>query len=739
MQQHPDLEFELERLAYTKRYMQKLLEESLRDVKSSQDQIRQSMADLDYLDSSLSYINILTNARFFEMARSQKEGLEAIQQKPYFARIHFQKEDEADELLYIGKTSLFHRETQEPIIVDWRSPVANVYYDGRLGALSYKVRDEEFEGHLYSKRQYRIEGGELLDIRDVDLTTNDELLQEALAGKADTRLTEIVSTIQAEQNAIIRANLKQPIIVQGAAGSGKTTIALHRISYFLYTMGENFPSEKLMILAPSKLFMDYIADVLPELGVGRICQTTYAEYVLNATGLKLKLTDSDAKLEQLAELETLNSNLLFVTRIKGTLQYRDIMQRYVNKLELEVAELFEDVFIEKYRILKGSRLKELFLKDFSYMPVEKRLERIKVIVQSDVKRKRKQLLDMLTTKYDAALDKALYGIRDDERRKAKLTRILEERDERLPIIEKEGKTAVAVYMRRFKKFNVKKLYRDWLTNRQLQSELAYQWTENDSNAFFSAHEKERWEIEDLAAIYYLHALLKGVSDVWKMRVVFIDEVQDYSEFQLASLQDGLETDMFTMVGDLAQGIHSYRSLTSWEPVKELFPRATYTTLQKSYRTTIEIMNLANKVLAQMDEDLPLVEPVVRHGREPDFYECPAFDGHKINEIYSGIVERGHQSIALICKTRKDANAIYSYLQELGLPVQLLGEQSGINDSCLLIVPSHLAKGLEFDAVIIASFDEPFRNHPIDRKLLYVAMTRPMHELHLVEVADILIR
>src|SRR4051794_6799413 len=117
MQKHPDFEFEIQRLDYTKQYMQKLLEESLRDVKSSQDQIRQSMADLDYLDSSLSYINILTNARFFEMARSQKEGLEAIQQKPYFARIHFRKEDEADELLYIGKTSLFHRETQEPIIV----------------------------------------------------------------------------------------------------------------------------------------------------------------------------------------------------------------------------------------------------------------------------------------------------------------------------------------------------------------------------------------------------------------------------------------------------------------------------------------------------------------------------------------------------------------------------------------------------------------------------------------------
>ena len=731
MQKHPDFEFELQRLDYTKHYMQRLLEESMRDVQSSQDEIRHAMADLDYLDSSLSYINILTNTRFFEMARTQKEGLEAIQQKPYFARIHFQTEGEKDEFLYIGKTSVFHQETQEPIIVDWRSPVANVYYDGRLGDLTYKVRDEEISGHLFSKRQYKIEEGELLDVLDIDLTTNDELLQDALAGKADVRLTEIVSTIQAEQNEIIRANLKQPIIVQGAAGSGKTTIALHRISYFLYTMGTDFPSEKLMILAPSKLFMEYIGDVLPELGVGRICQTTFAEYVLDATGLKLKLADPNKKLELLTAADSVNEDQLFIARMKGTLRYREIMQRYVEKLEQETAALFEDVYIEKYRIMRASRLKKLFLEDFNYIPLEKRIERIKLIMQSEVNRKRKQLYKILSDKYEEALDKALYGIRDDEKRRARITRVMDERDERLPSIEKEGKKTVSSYMKRFKKFNIKSLYRDWLTNPQLHIELACHWSESEMDAFFAAHASESWETEDLAALYYLHAKLKGVADEWKMRVVFIDEVQDYSEFQLAALQDGLETDMFTMVGDLAQGIHSYRALTSWDPVQEMFPRATYTTLQKSYRTTIEIMQLANKVLAQMDEDLPLVEPVVRHGREPEFYEMKRLNASNVNEIYESILSRGHRSIALICKTRKEAAAIHKQLEKSGMPVQLLGENSDINGDCLLIVPSHLSKGLEFDAVIIAAFDEPFRDHPIDRKLLYVAMTRPMHELHLL--------
>ncbi|MDW0108751.1 HelD family protein [Sporosarcina aquimarina] len=731
MQRHPDFEFEAERLDYTVRYMRRLLEESQRDVDASQEQVRHAMADLDYLDSSLSYINILTNTRFFEMARSQKEAFEAVQQKPYFARIHFQPEHEKDQFLYIGKTSVFHQETQDPIIVDWRSPVANVYYDGRLGDLTYDVRGEEVSGHLHSKRQYQIEDGELLDVRDIDLTTNDELLQEALAGKADVRLTEIISTIQSEQNDIIRASLRKPIIVQGAAGSGKTTIALHRISYFLYTKGTDFPANKLMILAPSKLFMDYIGDVLPELGVGDICQTTFEEYMLNATGLKMKLTDTNAKLERLASSDSLDETEVLIARMKGSQEYRTIMKRYVKKLEAETVALFEDVFIDKYRIMGAKRLQKLFLEDFGYLPIEKRLERIKLIMKTEVTRKRKQLYTLLSDKYEAALDKALYGIRDDEKRRTRITRIMDERDGRLPSIEKEGKQKVASYMKKFKKFNVKQLYRNWLTDGTLQAEIAPEWSEAFMGSFREAHAKNTWETEDLAALYDLHVQLKGLASEWKMRVVFIDEAQDYSEYQLTALHDGLETDLFTLVGDLAQGIHSYRSLTSWDPVREMLPEATYTTLQKSYRTTIEIMNLANTVLAQMEEDLPLVEPVVRHGIEPVFYEMDKVDIDQIREIYDEIVARGHRSVAMICKTNAEAKSLYAVLLKAEMPVQLLDDQSDIDDSCMLIVPSVLSKGLEFDAVVVAAFDDPFRDTPIDRKLLYVAMTRPMHELHVL--------
>ncbi|EON73823.1 RNA polymerase recycling motor HelD [Lysinibacillus sphaericus] len=728
--QHPDFLAELERLAYTKHYMQQILSESQRDLQSAQENIRKSMADLDYLDSSLSYLNILTNARFFEMARDQKEGLEAVQKKPYFARIHFQKTGDLEEFLYIGKTSLFHRETHEPIIVDWRSPVANVYYDGRLGDMEYDVRGEVHKGHLFAKRQYKIENGQLLDIRDIDLTTNDELLQEALGGKADVRLTEIVSTIQKEQNEIIRAHLRQPIIVQGAAGSGKTTIALHRISYFLYTMGENFNPEQLMILAPNKLFIDYIGDVLPELGVDKICQTTFADYVLAATKLKLKLRNPNEQLESLVS-DGDNQPTAWISEIKGSLYYRDVMERYVQKIEQEIAEQFEDVFIEKYRIMRASHLKKLFLHEFSYMPIENRLAHIKKVMASHVRQKKQAVLNMLHAKYDEVLGKALNGIRDDEKRRRIVTKYIDERDERIPAIEKEAKSTVSAYMRRFSKYNVKTLYRAFLTNAELLAKLAPEWHYLEQQQFLQVHAKEQWVLEDLAALYYLQARLKGIPDNWKMRVVFIDEVQDYSLFQLAALKTGLETDMFTMVGDLAQGIHSYRSLTAWEPVQNLFPRASFRTLQKSYRTTIEIMEVANEILAQMDEQLPLVEPVVRHGHPPTFLQADHFNAQQIGHIFDSIRANGHQSIALICKTTVDAIGIQQALTDYGITSQLLTEDESINQQLLLVVPSHLAKGLEFDAVIVAAFNTPFYDTKIDRKLLYVALTRAMHELYLI--------
>ena len=729
MEQHSEMELEKYRLEETLYYMQAILQTSDENLKVAQEKIKVAMTNLEYIDSSDSFLNLLTNTRFLDMALNEKEALEKVLGKPYFARIDFEREHENRELLYIGKTSLFNRETHDPIIVDWRSPVANVYYDGRLGEITYSVNEEQLKGHLYSKRQYKIENGELISFQDVDLTTNDELLQEALSQNADNRLTEIVATIQQEQNEIIRAHLRQPVIVQGAAGSGKTTIALHRVSYFLYTMGRHFDPANLMILAPNNLFIDYIGDVLPELGVNKIHQLTYAEYIIKATAIKIKLQHSNTILEQLAS--NASSDILDIVRIKGSLFYKKMLDRYVQDYEQKIAAQFEDVFIEKYRIMKAPYLQKLFLHELHYLPIEKRLEKIKKIITSEVKRKTKAVLATINAKYDEALERAINGIRDDEKRRAVVTRFVDERDERIPRVKEESKHVVSTYMRKFPKASIKNVYKQIIRSKDILNYLAPEWSIEEIEKFSNAHQKDVWTVEDLAGIFYLQAKIKGIKDEWKMRAVFIDEVQDYSLFQLASLKEGLETDLFTMVGDLAQGIHSYRSFQSWDEVCKLFPRANFMQLQKSYRTTVEIMEEANDILTKMDLSLPKVQPVVRHGAKPVFISIKEKIAEQITSIYTDILTKGYESVAVITKNIEEAIILHQQLSNSTIPLQLLKEDSkNIDKNKLLIIPSHLSKGLEFDVAIVYTTNQ-FQQSIFEQKLLYVAMTRAMHELYLI--------
>ncbi|RSL33013.1 hypothetical protein D7Z54_11905 [Salibacterium salarium] len=264
MTENEQTEFEREKqhLEDTKQYLEDVLAKAANDQEAFQGNIKHAMEELDHLDSSLSYVNILANANLLDMADKNFRNLVNVREKPYFSRIDFTpKHTGMKEQLYIGKASLYTEENHDPVIVDWRSPVANLYYEGQIGEASYEAHGDVYEGELGLKRQYTIERGQLEDMRDIDVTARDEMLQEALTTNADKRLKDIVSTIQAEQNRIIRADMQKPVIVQGVAGSGKTTIAMHRIAYFIYTYAETFNPDEMMILAPNHLFLDYISDV----------------------------------------------------------------------------------------------------------------------------------------------------------------------------------------------------------------------------------------------------------------------------------------------------------------------------------------------------------------------------------------------------------------------------------------------------------------------------------------------
>ncbi|MFT4413848.1 RNA polymerase recycling motor HelD [Fredinandcohnia humi] len=735
---HPDFEDEVERLGFTRQYMDIVIKASESSEENFRENLKGALEGVNFKDSSLSYLNMLTNSTLLRRTNEEVRNLKRNFSKPYFARIDFTRDETGkDEVLYFGKVSLFDKETQQPIIVDWRSPVANLYYDGRLGEVSYKAEGEEYNGYLSLKRQFIIDEGVLEEIRDVDLTTTDELLQKSLSESASNRLTDIVSTIQEEQNNIIRADLNKPIIVQGAAGSGKTTIALHRISYFIYTYAEYFSPDQLMILAPNRLFIDYISEVLPELGVDRILQTTFVDYVKSCLGKPLKLTNPEEKLLGFINDDFDEPDMIrWVSSFKGSLDYRDMLDHYLDDILRSLLPK-EDFYVSKFRLYKAKDLSHLITYEYRYLPFYKRIDKIKKVLQNTVRLEKKKMLLKVSQFYDQKLDNVLFKTKvDPGKRKRYVSKAMDKKAELLEEITKQSRTAVNSYIKKLPQHDVFYYYKKFVT--ELFPIYAKGMLTDEQITFFSTHQSglskmKSYELEDLAALLYLQGKLFGIKKELKARNVVIDEAQDYSYFQLAALKSALETDMFTIVGDLAQGIHSYRGISNWNHILEdIFPRATYKTLQKSYRTTIEIMNTANQLLQLLHLDLPMVEPVVRHGEVPQFYKLHSSEKATINAITDEIkrlYQQNMKTVAIIGKTNKECQKLAKAFKKYSdLPVQLLKENEEINKEEVVIVSSHLSKGLEFDAVLIYSKDEIFTKNEIDIKLLYVSMTRPLHRL-----------
>ncbi|BCB02833.1 RNA polymerase recycling motor HelD [Bacillus sp. KH172YL63] len=735
---HPDFKIESERLAFTKRYIDVVIDTSQTSKEKYKENMEKAFGDIDWGESSAAYIDILTNSSFFEMSKEELESLTKAKSKPYFARIDFQHEgSDKVEKHYIGKTSLYQRENQEQIIVDWRSPIANLYYEGRIGDVSYEAEDETYEGDLSLKRQYMVEDGLLEEIRDIDLTTTDELLQDSLAKSSSNRLTEIISTIQEEQNRIIRADLNKPIIVQGAAGSGKTTIALHRISYFIYNYKQYFDPSQLMILAPSNLFIDYISEALPELGVERVRQTTFTDYVMTCLEKSLSLVQDD-KLIKLIEAHDEEVKIAsWISGFKGSKAFRRILDDYLEEIEQRFYTS-KDFYVDKYKLYTAKRFTHLFKEEYTYMPIYRRIEKLKSLLQSYVRSNKKQMVEKVEKFFDERIETALFERSKAGNRKEYVSKALDKKTERVIEIKKAIRTSVNGYMRQFEKKSLDQYFIELFSDPERlvsysKGDLSRDQAEQLCHYTLKYAKKKKYEVEDLAILLYLQSHLFGIDKYYKAKNIVIDEAQDYSYMQLYSLKKALETDMFTLVGDLAQGIHSYRGLQSWELVyRDIFPRATYTELQKSYRTTIEIMEEANELLSLLPYDFPKVNPVVRHGDVPTYEEYADLEtlAANIEEKVEAGRKEGFHTFAVIGKSMKDCVQISEMLSHRRPgSVKLLEEKESIPKDQIVVVPSYLSKGLEFDVVIIAAVDEAFNpKNELDIKLQYVAMTRPLHKL-----------
>lgn len=615
--------------------------------------------------------------------------------KPYFARLDFKRDGESDiEELYIGKVGVID-EKNDNIIIDWRAPVSSMYYDSNIGDASYKAPEGICTGKLLLKRQYEIENKQLKSYQDVDTVSNDELLKPYLEASVDNRLKNIVSTIQHEQNRIIREPVNKNLIIQGVAGSGKTTVALHRIAYLVYNNRENIKPEQYLIIGPNKFFVNYISGVLPDLDVEDVKQLTYDELCSEILQENITLIDEDVKLLKSIK----NEKELTYQKIKVSMQFKKALDKYIKEIKENTIPIY-GVRINEKEIISNEFIKQIY-------------NSFEELDEYDNIKTRLMRTNLFFEKY---IDENIEQYREYS--------------------DKELKKALKTYFNKLIP-KITKIYQNFLSNLDKYLEISEDIKEQVKINIINLKNK-KFEFEDLSSLIYLKAKMNGIDEYGKYKQIVIDEAQDYGEFTFFSLKFILKNAAFSIFGDLAQSIYQYRSIENWESVLNNTFRyqGEIQYLLKSYRTTTEIMDSANNITKYIK--LNTAKPVIRHGKKVSFikYKEKNEQISLIKRILEQYKTQNYKTIAIICKNEEEAQELYIKLEMNDIKNITLNDTEYNGGIC--IITSYLAKGLEFDGVIISnSGEEEYNsNKIIDMKLLYVAMTRPLHELTILYKNDI---
>ena len=634
----------------------------------------------------------------------------------YFARLDFIPAGSTPETWYLGRWGVLDPVTLTPVVVDWRSPVANLYYSGQIGRMDYEAPDGRVTGELTLKRMLTVRQRELLSLFDSGIVSQEAYLQGVLGSVSTDRLREIVTTIQAEQNIVIRHPLNGNLMVQGAAGSGKTTIALHRIAYLLYSFQKILKPENMMILAPNPLFLSYISQVLPDLGVERVAQTTFEGWCREGMGRRMPKILRESRLEKNLVLSAEERERAgIILRMKGSLEMKEKLEAYLDRLQEKV--LPENGFrMAGVTLMDRAELETVFLKDLRYFPLEQRIAELKKIIRKRVQ----SAVTLLKDKYAAGAEQMVGRIRANMRestlRQQKIKELYAVRDQRYREIDERAETYLGGYREKFPLPDLTGLYRSFL----------------EEYAPEALPEDGCLRQEDLPILVMICKAVFGLKTK-QMKHIVIDECQDFSPFQIELLKEANPAATFTLVGDLYQGIRADEGIRSWRewqgPV--FGEQAELKQLTVSYRNTVEIMNLAQRVAGRYPiAGICETKPVLRHGETPRMIRA---ENEKkrlslIREQVRAWQQEGYHSIALIEKTAEQAKKLF---RQIGpeLDAHLLSETDAEYRGGVMILPASIAKGMEFDCVGIC--DASAENFPEDEflcRVLYVMMTRPLHRL-----------
>lgn len=642
--------------------------------------------------------------------------------------------------------------TLEQVVIDWRAPIADLYYEGRLGEAEYNCPAGKIHGEIKLKRQYFFKNGDLQDVMDIDITTNDEMLQPFLSANSDTRLKNIISTIQAEQNKIIRADMWQPLVVQGVAGSGKTTIALHRIAYLIYNYDKNFFPEEFLIIAPNKFFLNYISNVLPDLGVDRVGQSTYEEIAFDVIGSEFEIEEPNNKLARIidnnkSEKEKKMCEIIIESsKYKSSIRFKNLLDEYLYEVEKRFVP--EDDFkVGKYVFMKREDIEHLFYREYSNLPFCRRMEEISKHLKSAVTMRSGQILKDIEEERDYKIAKIKMDEPNEQIRLSLIRDAYKEAEDLSKEVTKNVKKNVQKYMSSTNKvlepIKYYKEFMDVYIDTLAKGRISDEEIKYIKTSFADAQRKGKIEMEDLAPLMYIKYMVHGIKTKFELKHIVIDEAQDFSEFQFYIFKKIVKSNSLTILGDLAQGIYFYRGTNNWQKTMSIVfgdgIDPTYLTLKKTYRTTEEIMNVANKVISHIMDKLncPPGEPVMKNGAPVvvKHFENEEKMVEQIKERLKEYKEKGFSNIALICKTVEDCIKLKEQLQDE--EIHIISSKDSEYAGGINIVPSYLSKGLEFDAVIITNADvHNYTDSEVDTKLLYVCITRAMNTLEIYHIDEL---
>ena len=641
----------------------------------------------------------------------------------YFARLDFIPEQQTKETWYLGRWGVLNPETLDPVVIDWRSPVANLYYSGQIGPMDYTAPDGSIRGELTLKRMLNVHRRELISLFDSGIVSQEAYLQEVLGSISTDRLREIVTTIQAEQNIVIRYGLNANLMVQGSAGSGKTTIALHRIAYLLYTFQNILRPENMMILAPNPVFLSYISQVLPDLGVERVIQTTFEGWCRSGMGKRMPKVLRESRLEKnLTVPKEERERTGRLVRMKGSLELMARLEQWLDGLQREILPE-KGLRMAGVTLLTREDLEDLFLRQFRHFPISVRIDETKKVVRKRVESAVQALKDQYGAMTQQLISRERASRKDSPQRQARIRELYDLRDQRYREIDDRAEAWLCSYRDRFPGLELTELYRTFLQT-CCETEMA-----EDTAAMLDRNVVQQ---EDLPVLAMICRAVYGLK-TRPLKHIVIDECQDFSPFQIELLRRVHPAATFTLVGDLYQGIRSDEGIRSWDewtgPV--FHGEAELTQLTVSYRNTVEIMELAQTVAQRYPvTGVRETRPVLRHGEPPEIIPA-AGEKDRLKGIRGQVLrwkEEGYHSIALIEKTAERAKKLYQAIgKETG--ASLLTEKDQEYRGGVLILPASMVKGMEFDCVGICDASaEQFPEDEFLSRVLYVMMTRPLHRM-----------